>query len=701
MIAHFGWRILVAVASLATAGAVCAGPADNLLPNGSFEKQAEGKPVGWQSRPWAGKAILEVAAQGHTGNRSVMIASENEADFSLGTNVAVEPFAQYRLSGWIKTENVHAVSGRGALIVVPDLDTGASPALTGTHDWTRVEVVFNTYGQDHLSVFCCFGGWGQATGKAWFDDLVLQQIGRYTLDYSYLFRKNSPKAPRVALYGGQTAIAEQAFAGDEPHLDAGKEPVHWRLVCGPNGMTVDADSGAPSWQSPTPGHHRVAIEAQNSFGRDLMEFMLIVVKNDIPNGRVVVTKHIDFVLPPKGVRWFKKWKPQAMITAQYEAMRKVIGHEPTRDGKQVVKYQPGHGGGCSGNPVTVGRGFWENWDEVRGWRIGIWHHEVGHNFHGQAPITFYSNVDGYLSMYHHHLPLLNTLMPVKICVDPAAFGLSGQAAENYRRWWTLYDDGGAQSAAETLKQFTNWRTPGSKLRDYGSAYQVWWVLVRDLAEIYGPDMLDKTIRAMRTDGVPRAFRERAKTPLQVNALFFCIMSHAAGKDLRPRLESMGIEFDADFYQTINSRVAEIVRSLPDEDDLDGWKKNPHNGHYYRRTMLDANWHAAEVESRQCGGHLATIRNAQELQWLQSRFEAYPSVWIGLQNAKRGLDWKWISGDRARFTSWDQGQSAGRHDSCFALLATGSGKWQATNSPAQTYPGIIEVDPKQLAPRHHP
>jgi hypothetical protein len=231
------------------------------------------------------------------------------------------------------------------------------------------------------------------------------------------------------------------------------------------------------------------------------------------------------------------------------------------------------------------------------------------------------------------------------------------------------------------------------MRDYNGAYCVWRVLVRDLAKTYGPGMLEKTIRAMRTDGVPRAFREKAATPLQVNALLFSIMSHAAGSDLRPKLESMAIEFDADFYRAIDAKIGQIVSNLPDEDDLDGWKRNPQNGHYYRRTMVDDNWHAAEAEARRWGGHLATIRNARELQWLQSRFEIYPVVWIGLQNAKRELDWHWISGDRSRFANWGDGQSAGGRDQCFALLVTVSGKWQAAGSPAQVFPGIIEVERK--------
>jgi hypothetical protein len=676
-------------------GTARAAPPANLLPNGSFEQEVNGIPVGWESRQWAGKATFELARQGHRSKRSVMIASDGGADFNVVTKVAVEPFATYRLSGWIKTEDVRSVSGRGALLHVRDMEVATSRALTGTSDWTRVEVVFNTCGQDRLEVCCCFGAWGQVTGKAWFDDLMLQQIGRYKLDYSHLFRKNSPNAPHIAYYGGQTAIAEHAFAGPQPQLDAGRQSVHWRLICGPNGMTVDADSGAPSWQHPIWGHHRVLIEAKNSAGRDIMEFILMVVKNDVPNGQVVVTKHMDFVLPPEGASWFEKWKPHAMLDAQFEYLRKLIGHEPARDGKQIVKFQPDMGGGAhSGNPAPVGPGFW-SWDDVRGWDIGIWFHEVGHNFNAQAPIVFYSNIGGFA--YHHHCHFLAGPVFMRTVADPAVFGLSGAAAGHYRRWTECYK----QDLAGERKAYEDWLKNAGKARTYrGDGFHVWITICDQLASQYGVEILERSLRAMRTDGVPASLRETAKQPLQVNALLYCIMSHAASADLRPFFDRMGYEYDADYYETIDAKIGKIVKNLPDEDDLDGWKKNPHNGHYYRRTQVDSSWCAAEAEARQFGGHLATIRDPQELQWLQSRFETYPQVWIGgFQNEKRPGEWRWTSGERTKLTNWDKGQPASGSDPGFTLLLTGSGKWQVARSFPQPYPGIIEIDAKAHPHRH--
>lgn len=661
--------------------------AANLLQNGTFESGAQGKPAGWESRPWAGNGTPELVRPGRKSQHCAMIASPTGADFSLATNVAVKPFATYRLSGWVKTENVQPLRGRGALINVHDIHMGESPALTGTHNWTYLEVVFNTFGQDHVWVHCCLGGWGQVSGRAWYDDLVLEQLDHYDVDYSYLFEKEAPGSPHIAYYGGKTAIANRPFEGPKPSLAKGRKPVRWRLAYGPYGMTVDSHTGVPSWENPTEGRHRVLIEAKNPAGCDIMESFLIVVKNDIPGGQLVETRYMDFVLPPEGVQWFAKWRPQALLDAQFCYLRKLIGHEPSRDGKQVVKYHPVAGsGGLSGNPATVGPGFW-SWDDVGGWILGIWFHEVGHNFNAQAPVAFYSNLEGYGDAYHHHCHFLAESLFLRTAENPKAFGLVGPAAVNYQTWMKR----DVQGLSSETKDYSEWLRSGGTLHSYKKDhFHLWARLCNGLAAKYGVEVLETSLRAMRTDGIPASLRERAKTPMQVNALLFCIMSHAADADLRPFFKRANFEFDNVFYAAIDAKVKTIIANLPDEDDWDGWKRNPNNGHYYRRTTADTDWYAAEVEARQAGGHLATIRNVQEAEWLQSRFGAYPHLWIGFHDAEKKDAWKWCSGEESEFVDWDRNQPEGRR---FATLATRPCKWQAAISANETFPGIIEAETK--------
>ncbi|MBN2473362.1 MAG: hypothetical protein JXB62_02045 [Pirellulales bacterium] len=148
--------------------------ADNLLPNPSFEQEADRKPAEWKTEGWGGKGTFTYATAGRTGRRSLMITSEEGADIAWCATVPVEPHTTYRLSGWIKTENVRGA--KGALLNLHNIQPAQTDAVSGTHDWTQVEVLFDTGGNDSVQVNCLLGGWGQATGKAWYDDVCLEKL---------------------------------------------------------------------------------------------------------------------------------------------------------------------------------------------------------------------------------------------------------------------------------------------------------------------------------------------------------------------------------------------------------------------------------------------------------------------------------------------------------------------------------------------
>ena len=151
-------------------------PKENLLTNPSIEQQTDDKPIGWATKTWSGEGSFEVADVGRTGRSSLMVGSEQGADISWFAEAAVEPHTIYRLSGWIRTEKVQVKTGRGVQLALMPMNYVRTQPVTGTSDWTRVEAVFNSAANDTLSVHCLFGGWGQATGRAWFDDLRLEKI---------------------------------------------------------------------------------------------------------------------------------------------------------------------------------------------------------------------------------------------------------------------------------------------------------------------------------------------------------------------------------------------------------------------------------------------------------------------------------------------------------------------------------------------
>jgi alpha-N-arabinofuranosidase len=145
--------------------------------NGSFEEMEGDNPRGWLQRSWQrGGAAFAVETSGRTGGRSVMISSEKGADASWLATVPIRPYSRYKLSGWIKTQDLVRGTSRGAQININGEDEWRTAAITGTQDWTKVEVEFDAGPNDVLEVTCLFGGWGRATGKAWFDDVELTRL---------------------------------------------------------------------------------------------------------------------------------------------------------------------------------------------------------------------------------------------------------------------------------------------------------------------------------------------------------------------------------------------------------------------------------------------------------------------------------------------------------------------------------------------
>lgn len=170
-----------------------------VIQNSSFEELRNDRPSGWRTVTYQGEAKFEVDSSGRSGQKSVKITSVSGADASWSTVVRVKPFSRYRLSGWIKTRNVVSAGGKGVLFNIHGQERLQTRALTGTNNWTRVELEFDTELNDALQVNCLFGGWGKVTGEAWFDDVTLEYLSGRTLNPQATIRAGV-KLPPVSKY---------------------------------------------------------------------------------------------------------------------------------------------------------------------------------------------------------------------------------------------------------------------------------------------------------------------------------------------------------------------------------------------------------------------------------------------------------------------------------------------------------------------
>lgn len=90
------------------------------------------------------------------------------------------------------------------------------------------------------------------------------------------------------------------------------------------------------------------------------------------------------------------------------------------------------------------------------------------------------------------------------------------------------------------------------------------------------------------------------------------------------------------------------------DILAGPITNPANGHVYY-LLTQNTWTASEAEARTLGGHLVTINDAAENQWVFTTFSSFGdtnrNLWIGLTDTQQSGQFVWASGEAVTYQNW--------------------------------------------------
>jgi len=116
-------------------------------------------------------------------------------------------------------------------------------------------------------------------------------------------------------------------------------------------------------------------------------------------------------------------------------------------------------------------------------------------------------------------------------------------------------------------------------------------------------------------------------------------------DLNERSDSLGAYIDA------VSLVAKPVVCDPN------FVLNPANNHCYGLTSV-LTWPNANAAANAAGGHLVTINDRAEQDWLLQTFGGQtdpgnaPSFWIGFSNDNKSGAYTWVNGEPVTFTSWN-------------------------------------------------
>ncbi|TFG50345.1 MAG: TIR domain-containing protein [Anaerolineales bacterium] len=137
-----------------------------------------------------------------------------------------------------------------------------------------------------------------------------------------------------------------------------------------------------------------------------------------------------------------------------------------------------------------------------------------------------------------------------------------------------------------------------------------------------------------------------------------------------------------------------------------WIQYPENDHYYALTGTGLSWEMLETLAAETGGHLVSINDLAEEEWLYSTFHS-DMFWIGLTDYPDEGEFRWTSGEPLTYINWCQGEpsdtagGSGSEDAVHAIPWTQCWNdepvwitefWDPENEKyVPSYPGVIEIE----------
>ncbi|HEX8337253.1 MAG TPA: carbohydrate binding domain-containing protein, partial [Pyrinomonadaceae bacterium] len=143
---------------------------------------------GWNVTQGGGQVVID-ARGARGGRRSLRVAfsASGQADFRhVAQVVAVEPGARYRLTFFVKTEELRSTATLAAMVSEPGAPESplatSAPAPQGTSEWHPVSVEFNAGPKTEAVLIrlvraACAEGVCPIYGKIWYDDFNLERAG--------------------------------------------------------------------------------------------------------------------------------------------------------------------------------------------------------------------------------------------------------------------------------------------------------------------------------------------------------------------------------------------------------------------------------------------------------------------------------------------------------------------------------------------
>ena len=133
----------------------------------------------WRSMPDKGQSFELDSRIFISGGKSLHLKNIPGGRMSAGQAVKLEADTKYRLSYFIRTENIKPPLGAGAFLYFTKTKGRAFPdtRITGTHPWHKLSFEFTTPPDTGKDCTPRLGLWiWNAAGEAWFDDVRIEKI---------------------------------------------------------------------------------------------------------------------------------------------------------------------------------------------------------------------------------------------------------------------------------------------------------------------------------------------------------------------------------------------------------------------------------------------------------------------------------------------------------------------------------------------
>lgn len=147
--------------------------------NGGFEEFTGNRMKGFNFHDEPGVITFPDTQIKHSGNASLRFENFQAHPYRnarVMQEIKVHPHRCYRLSLWVKTEDLQPV--RNFRIVVLAGKRELAPRsfnLSPTTDWRKLTVIFNSMGFDTVRLYA--GIWNGRSGKFWLDDWTIEEVG--------------------------------------------------------------------------------------------------------------------------------------------------------------------------------------------------------------------------------------------------------------------------------------------------------------------------------------------------------------------------------------------------------------------------------------------------------------------------------------------------------------------------------------------